>query len=539
MKEFTRLAPSNMLRVVPISRPFSNFTFAEETFRSPSFPPLRRIMTQTRLRGATTMVVETLLPAADLVEENEDIAKRIPEFTNSRVMRLSFFSKPFKTSRGLRGVVSEDFLGYAIVKEDVLSAGQRSLRIYESVVRPSRHQNNYIHGVQNWTCHVGGQPLEIAGYLYAQQNNLTNVCAHVALRTAAARFHPDGDMTYREMNQIVGIDHVKRKVGGGCGLNAKDMVAILEAAGARCFIGDFAIDPAKRPEVPFQKYLYGSIESGFPAIVCFATADATSNHAIPVFGHTFNEDTWVPNAELSYFKVGPGTKYIPSESWLNMYLIHDDNWGSNYCVPRPYLRVRHWCSQLSGKAEPCPTEAECVRVVIGTVPKKVTCDPIRAEVIGADYLFALWPQMPQTQGEWGKRLQTHAKNNKLVLRPLLISGQQYVDHLERVRDWRMNRIARRYLDVLRLGLKEMVWMIEMSVPELFQGNKRKIAEVLLWAERPADNSRTFTSFAIARLPEHFALYDGGGPKNPRFRFLPSGTTSHVELIGCEQDAMNS
>ena len=481
------------------------------------------------------MVIEEVAAAADLAEENADIALRLPGFSKSKISRLSFFAKAFRTPRGLLGVGPDDFLGYVIVKEDTLPSGERNCRIYESVVRPSRHQNNYIHGVQRWTCRVGEQSLEIVGYLYAQQNDLTNVCAHVAARTAAARFHPEGDMTYRQMNKTVGVDHVKRVVGGGHGINVQEMMAILNAAGAKCFMGDFTIPPAKRPNVPFQKYLYGSIESGYPAIVCFATADTGSNHAVPVFGHTFNEDTWVPSAELSYFKVGPATQYIPSESWLNMYLIHDDNCGSNYCIPRSYLHVRRWCSQMSGKAQPCPTEADCVKFVIGTMPKEVAYDSIRAEVVGADYLFALWPQMPEAVDDWGKRLQEYAKQNMLVLRPLLIDGQQYVDHLGSVRDWQGSHVENRHLDVLRASLKEKLWMIEMSVPELFQANRRKIAEVLLWAQRPADNQRDFTSFVLARLPAHFALYDGGGPQNPRFRFVLSGTANHVELFGCEEN----
>ncbi len=142
------------------------------------------------------MVIEEVTPAADLAEENADIALRLPGFSKSKIKRLSFFAKAFRTPRGLIGAGPDNFLGYVIVKEDTLPSGDRNFRIYESVVRPSQHQNNYIHGVQRWTCRVGEQSLEIVGYLYAQQNNLTNVCAHVAARTAAARFHPDGDMTY-------------------------------------------------------------------------------------------------------------------------------------------------------------------------------------------------------------------------------------------------------------------------------------------------------------------------------------------------------
>ena len=185
----------------------------------------------------------------------------------------------------------------------------------------------------------GRKPFKVNGYLYAQQNALTNVCAHVALRTAAARFHPNGDMSYREMNQLLGIDHVKVKMGEGSGLTTQQMQRVLEAAGAKCFPADYSNPSANPP--PFQKYIYGSIESGYPAIVIFGTTDPDGSlHAVPVFGHTLNQDTWVPSADFSYFKIGEGTKYIPSESWLSMFIAHDDNWGSNYCIPRHYLRPK-------------------------------------------------------------------------------------------------------------------------------------------------------------------------------------------------------
>jgi hypothetical protein len=57
----------------------------------------------------------------------------------------------------------------------------------------------------------------------------------------------------------------------------------------------------------YQRDLYGSIESGLPALVGFELDDPTAGpsggprHVIPVFGHTFNEDTWLPQAHRAYF----------------------------------------------------------------------------------------------------------------------------------------------------------------------------------------------------------------------------------------------
>ena len=347
------------------------------------------------------MVLEQLDKPADLEEENRDIKIRYPDFNNSTALRISLFKKGFSTKRGLATTQNSDFIGYAIVKIDELPSQGRMTRIYESVLHTSRHPNNCIRGMQKWPCNIMGHQLEVEGYLYAQQNNTTNVCAHVGLRTATARYHKNGDMSYHEMNELIGIDHVNNKVGGGDGrgLTAQEMVRILEAAGARCFEADYS--NIENPPAPFHKYIYGSIESGFPAILCFGTTQGNTKHAIPIFGHTFNEDTWVPNADISYFRVGERTRYIPSESWLSMYIAHDDNWGSNYCIPRHYLHTNRICKNLDSDPVPCPEEKGNVVYVISTVPKEVKMSPIRAEVIGVDYLFTILPQMPdaQTPGE--------------------------------------------------------------------------------------------------------------------------------------------
>jgi hypothetical protein len=512
---------------IDITRPFSNFDFIERNFSG--LDTLRRLMSQVRQHDGKTMVIEKINESEDISQENEDIRNIYPDFKESRIFRLSFFTKKFSTRRGLNHSTSEDFIGYIIVKEDNISGEVKNLRIYESVIKPSRIVNNYIRGDKEWFCSIAGNDLIVKGYLYAQQNNITNCCAHVALRTASSCFHKDGDMTYREMNKIIGIDHINRKIGDGSGLTSKEMVTILEASGAKSISVDYT--KLEEKQLPFQKYLYGSVESGFPAIALFQMANNPAiGHAVPIFGHTFNEDTWVYRAESSYFKVGKETTYIPSESWVSMYIGHDDNWGSNFCIPRDYLHTRKLCEMTNDKNIDCPLNKGCLSYIIGTLPKEVQMNAIEAEVIGADYLFTILPQIPNVRMSWIQRLIQYALMNQLILRPVLLKGEDYTNHLKKIRDWENNK-----LDISEVfAPNNWFWMVELSVPELFSANRRKVAEVILKASIEPKTFRDFKNFVFARLPGYFALNIKGGAANPRYSFIPSTLRSHVELYGCEE-----
>ncbi len=531
MNRFARTSPGQSLEIVPVERPYSFFHLIEGRF--PGCQPLRRIFSQVRMHQGRTMVIEQLGQPDDLREENEDLRTRSPDLKSSAAYRLSFFKSQFATPRGLKTATEEDFIGYVVVKEDSALSFGKMRRIYESVIRPIRVVNNFVRGGQDWSCRVNSKPFKVNGYLYAQQNGLTNVCAHVALRSVAARFHPSGDMSYREMNRLLGVDHLTVKMGDGNGLTTQQMQRVLEAAGAKCFPADYSNPSANPP--PFQKYIYGSIESGYPAIVVFGTTDPDGGlHALPIFGHTFNQDTWVPSADLSYFKIGAGTIYVPSESWLSMFVAHDDNWGSNYCIPRHYLRPKQ--SPVPGQPTPKPEEtvSQCVAHVISTMPKEVQLNPVRAEIIGADYLFTILPQLPPDNNTWAKRLALYANKHLLVLRPYLLDPAEYTGHLAKVKDWQGKQIRADLVNALKTNLtKERLWMIELSVPELFSANLRKVGEVLVRAEVLPSVDRDLGSFVLARLPGYFALHAGGTPSNPKYQFIPSGAEGHVELIGCE------
>ena len=531
LKYYARTVQADKPEILPMSRPFSNFKFVEERFQG--IPTLRRIMSQVRQHDGKTMVIEELKESEDLRQENEDIQIRYSGSSMIKAYRLSFYTKQFTTKKGLSNANQNEFLGYAITKEDYIPRLGNKTRVYESVIKPSRYANNFIRGEKEWFCSVASNLFKIKGYLYAQQNNITNVCAHVALRTVAARFHQYGDMTYREMNQLVGVDHTNRKVGGndGGGLDTLEMIKILKEAGARCICVDYSNPETFADRAPFQKLIYGSIESGFPAIVIFQTSKQPNIcHAIPVFGHTFNQDTWVYRAESSYFKVGEETLYIPSESWVSTYIAHDDNWGSNFCILRRYLHTRRYCDKNIGEQKACLMDLGCVLYVIGILPREVKMNALQAEVIGADYLFSILPQLPDLSETWRQRLYNYAQENQLILRPILIRGTDYSRHLQGILDWDRKPLGFE----LKIEEDSWLWMVELSIPELFPANKRKLAEVILRAEVEPKPKRDFKSFLLARVPGYLALYSGGVPDNPIYDFLPSGLKSHIELYGCEE-----
>ena len=538
MQKYARLAPATHIEYFDMVRPQSNFDFFEARF--PELLPLKRVLSLIRQHGERTIVIEKLARSRDLQEENEDIRRSCTNFSQSTALRLSFFKKSIIDQAQLATTTDRDFIGYVIIKDDVLG-GKHDFRIYEAVIRRSGHRNNFIKRAPVWRVRVVSKFYRIEGHLYAQQNGITNSCAHVAIRTAASCFG-GRDMSYREMNRILEIKPPERSPGEG--LELAEMIKLLQAAGARCFAADYRAKLKSTPP-PFQKYVYGSIESGYPSIISFQTTrDVDKYHGIPIFGHTFNSDTWVPSAEQLYFEIGPGTRYIPSESWVSMYIGHDDNWGPLYCVPRHYFQTQHPIDPsnekedqpVAGSASPGLTQ--CVAHVISTVPKNVRVSPIRAEAIGIDYLLLLRPRVSKLQKNiWARRLNFYASRNLLVVRPNLITLEQYCSHLERIRDWKHNRVDQRMLEVLRSLADQVLWMVELSVPELFPTNLRKVGEVLIRAQQNI-GTRTLeerlSGFFLARLPGYFALLRGIKNKKPQFSLISSGAEGHVELFGCEE-----
>lgn len=467
---------------------FSNFEFIDTYFGS--HPILRRIFSLARKAGYKGVLTEQIHEddCALLAAENAALAIRHSDFQSSQATRFSFFEGASQSDAG-------SFLGYAIFKRDQF-ADRSSAHVFEAVVVPARDHshNNFTHCAQSYRVLNDMGTFSVAGVLYAQQNDATNVCAHVALRSMLACLRTEGDATYAEINHFAGVDHADpaRRVGGGAGLSVPQVEAVLTGFG---FSPRVDVHEPGQVELPpgleFQRLLYDFIESGRPALLGFELApDRTtgerSRHVIPIFGHTFNEDLWVPEAERAYFAHDRG--FFPSESWLSTYVSHDDNFGPYVCLPRHYL----------GRDE--------FRLLIGCHEPTVQLPAVEAETLAIDMAAFVARDFPQSEVPWFERFRAFSRSGLLVLRAQIVNQKSYQEHLTVLRDREGFDLEPETINQLTENFPACAWMVEISAPELFPSTRAKFGEILIDATQ---SSSAVDTLHAARLPGHLFLRRGG------------------------------
>lgn len=461
------------------SAPFSNFAFVDTWFDSN--PILRRILSLARKHDFRGMLEEEISEADCplLAAENAALAVRLPGFQRSRVIRLSFFKSAGQGNPG-------EFLGYAVIKHDTL-ATESFTHVYEAVLRAprDRQHNNFCHCHRPYVVRTTLGPFVVEGTLYAQQNDATFVCAHVALRTLLSCVLPEGDITYARINEWAGVDHadVTRNVGSRApartpsgGLNPAQLEQVLLRAGlAPELIVHQPNTPAELPaDIEFQRLLYGYLESGLPLLLGFELGADPINHGagrhiIPIFGHTFNEDLWAPEAERAYF--GHNRGFFPSENWLSSYLAHDDNFGPYVCLPRHYLSRQQF------------------RLLIGLKPHPPAISADQAEALALDFAIYVAANIARGDIGWFQRQIAFTRAQLLVLRTLLVDRAAYIAQLRGWRDREGFDFEPALADSLAARLPAVFWLVEVSAPELFPGSRRKFGEILIdpnHAGRPAE-----------------------------------------------------
>ncbi|MBF0387378.1 MAG: hypothetical protein HQL20_05935 [Candidatus Omnitrophica bacterium] len=505
MSDLRNQPPRRRPEVIPAVRPFSNFEFIESRF--PDCKPLQRILSLARLAQFSTIVMEEIDSVGISKEDDSDLVALGVGLSLTPLYRLSFFSARLLSVEDINKVDPQMYLGYAILKSiPVPGVGFRWI-VFESVTMAGRHDNNYCRVGKLYEVLCSVRKFRIFGTIYCQQNALSNVCAHVALRTCiAAASEKMDDIGYGQLNEILrsgGMPHALTQ-----GLSDVQIRFVFDHLGLKYTLNAYDVKTGKG-KIPFQKYLYGSIESGFPALLGLDTG--TSAHIIPVLGHTFNEDTWVPNAETSYFKISDEIKYVPSETWVSTYICHDDNFGPHYCLPRHYLSEQNKI------------------LVVGLNSPYVRFDSIEAEVIAIECLNKIINGISVSVREniWLRRLRESVMVQRgwVVLRPILLTGDAYIKHLEAISSWEGQKIKEDVAGKFKAVLTGRYWVVEISLPELFPANKRKLGEIVLDAQQEVAASCMF-----ARLPGELILPSADENQQAFLVRIPTGIDSHTELL---------
>ena len=76
-----------------------------------------------------------------------------------------------------------------------------------------------------------------------------------------------------------------------------------------------------------------------------------------------------------------------------------------------------------------------------------------------------------------------------------------------------------------------MWMVEVSIPDLFSTNLRKLGELLLAADATIDRTRLDRTFIFARLPRAYLLpVAAETPGRFKFSAVASAIDSHTPLF---------
>ncbi|MBN1490737.1 MAG: hypothetical protein JXA69_12535 [Phycisphaerae bacterium] len=481
--------------------------------------PLHRLCTLMRKMGARSFLAEELAAFSELTEEESAATIRCKNAVRAKAVRLTFF-RSLPGSLSWHDLADGDLLGYAVVVTLTLPNGTVRKYVLESVVRaptqwvkadgeletPFLATNYYVHCCRPFRTTIGtnldSRVFEIVGTFFCQQNNLTHVCGHAALRAAinSAPFFRGEKLTNTKINQILGIDHELRKVGEydepepdesddspSRGLNAKQLEEVIRSEGLDAHVVDFDLQTA----VDYETYVYPLIESACPTILGVKREALDRKrppvmHVVTAVGHTIDSDRWTPEARISYGSF-PIVPLISSSNWADHFIVSDDNHGMYLTLPTDEVR-----NVLVPKYNPGLHAV----AAIGIVPRGVTVSGYIAEQTAAWVMKRLWKIPEVGVNRWLGIL----KKGPFVCRTLLQERTDYVGAMESTVDSEEHGLSSAELDEIRGVLPKRFWVTEFTVPNLLNGNRSKLGDVVTRADATQAQVRNIECIVFAWMP---------------------------------------
>jgi hypothetical protein len=524
-----RLVHSKNLALIPVEQPFSSFTFVDRRYGKEN-PAIRRLFSIARSHDALTLMIEEIEPAGIISDENGEIKRYATDYEMKGLERISFWRSDLATL-GANIFRNKDCIGYAILKHDVVpSKRYDKWHVFEAVFEKYPDKHNCVPNPMGYSVVLGSGNISLEGLLYAQQNTLNKVCAQVALRSLISRIIRR-DVSYSEINELA------RKVSPkdfdpSKGLSIERIQAVL--VGFKIDFRDIdynSTDDKYRALHLYQKHIYAGVESGAGAllgfhftgpaieIMKFVEGRKAPKHIIPFYGHTFNKDTWMPEADITYFRVGEKLGYIPSENWTSSFLGHDDNFGPCFCVPRLYI------------------SPDKVDYVVELLRPGIKFGGAQAEALALSFLYSVlnWrnQQTGLPQNTWLERLVYNAQDDvqRIIFRAITVERDTYIRHLSTEKDWDQNSEDKPAIDILRESLSNALWVVEVSIPQLFPANERKLGDIVLNGEITlSDGQGNRSPFLFMRLPGYYFSASTPGSSGPDFVTAPSKLMSHMPVI---------
>lgn len=518
--------------VIPCKVGFSFFfdLIQKEWGSERNVAPIHRICSLMRKMGAASMVREELELNAELQSEVEATKVRTGGDVLPEVVRLSFFRENLKKDDDWHVLIGKEVLGYVTIAKLTLPNGSTRRYILESVVRPptvwldgeqsTYVPNYYLHCSREFKTVVGTAKdhadYSLWGSFFCQQNDLTHICAHAALRMAInnAPRYAGSKVSSEDINKILGIDHKGENCVGkygaqkqSTGLKVHRIAEAIKQLGWDANHGNFVENPA----IDYEGFVYSFIESGCPVIL--GIVKPKMGHVVTVLGHTLNSDRWTPEARIGYegFPISP---YIGSWAWADHFIVSDDNYGMYVTLPSESIR-----NVLVPKYNPDLHASEAIALV----PTGVQLAGYASEEVAA--LAVTWlieKSQPPANIRWFTYLKEQRK--KHVCRTLLCSKTDYVSQMVNAKDESGNFLTRAEEAILNKELPDRFWVTEITLPNLYTGNKHKLGDVVSRVNGDQSQFKRGQLIDFIWLPGiHWRKSDGMDPK-------PWSLRGHIPLL---------
>jgi len=507
---------------------------ADSLCESPQPMPLRRTFSLMRLLKCKTICHEFAdwtrdQPCADSVcgshaKSCQEYIDALPlcglTFIKKTCHTLYFFRADFSNYEEIAPLPDDSLVGFTKVHQDVIEKNGKQIPlgyVVESYVDNPFGDQAYVMSTKKIEVEIAGRIFFLQGRYFAQQNCITNCCAHAAIKNALRDFYPD--LTSESINSCLGINHAARPGGKGLTLD-QIQTSIQRLTGNQTWaLGSPGLSPWR-----FLKTIYHAIESGLPVISLFSippnyhsitrgkplsqlsreeldafeasfSGKKVDGHAVTFIGHSFTAHNWWSYAFGYYFFRLKEIEYLASLHWTDNFIIQDDNFGPYYFLSTklltetagarelasilpgtfsdvPIFTRDFWLKQQSYAIVTFPAEMAFIKDCLDVEPWAIVTLNASVEFLKIEISQG---RLPGPSGEsFSHYFEKYFRDNSLILRTFILSKKDYIEdtganHPEMISDFR---------DIFEKILPDYFWLTEISIPELFWINKRKIGEII-------------------------------------------------------------
>lgn len=478
--------------------------------------PLNRICTLARKMGLETVIVEDALARKEIAREIDALWRQSRRRGIVKAASISFLRAPPPV--GGTEAEARQIIGQVTIITYPTAKGQKSF-VFEAILRvPARWENGEeiafvnrcVPKAQTFDLTVRGITHSVVAAYYCQENGATRNIAQSAVRIAVRSIE---GTPFDAEEKFTKIDLQSRNT-------ADVIVTALRKRGIGSHL--YAIDDETSADEIWTA-ICSFIESGNPALLVMSRKGET-DRVIPILGYTLNTDEWHPGATV--LEGRRKSIWHSSSQWIDHLVVHDSLLGPYFCLSRA------WLSESMSKGRKKRMRPALVIAPIWT--KQVSVSPVFAEQLAGQYLDVWMRRVAEASPGTGRWWEYLVRNgNFVVLRTTFISKRDYIVHLQRLDEsvqkqapgeatWiSTNGRPADSFDRFIASLPEYFWMSEISLPQLYIGNRTKLGEVLIDC-----NQRNLQGFLGIRLPSRAVWRDGRG----NFSLAATGLESHGALL---------